>query len=146
GGKYPHPRPGGDRDRRHRVDPRGSRGGAVRRPPRHRRTRLPARSVAPGAEHNCRLDRRARAFVDVDLSADGSGLGSASGRPVSGCRPMKSLPGPRTLVPAAVVIILALLPVYTAMTGNPFALTLFNRIIILALAAVSLNLILGYGG
>jgi branched-chain amino acid transport system permease protein len=41
---------------------------------------------------------------------------------------------------------LALLPVYTALTGNPFALTLFTRIVILALAATSLNLILGYGG
>jgi branched-chain amino acid transport system permease protein len=39
-----------------------------------------------------------------------------------------------------------LLPVYVEFTGNRFVLTLFTRIIILALAAVSLNLILGYGG
>ena len=32
------------------------------------------------------------------------------------------------------------------MTGSRFLLTLFTRIVILALAAVSLNLILGYGG
>src|SRR5206468_6879067 len=30
--------------------------------------------------------------------------------------------------------------------GNGFALTLFTRIVIFALAAVSLNLIMGYGG
>jgi branched-chain amino acid transport system permease protein len=41
---------------------------------------------------------------------------------------------------------LVLLPVYVEFTGNRFVLTLFTRIIILALAAVSLNLILGYGG
>ena len=32
------------------------------------------------------------------------------------------------------------------LTGNRFLLTLFTRIVILAMAAVSLNLILGYGG
>jgi branched-chain amino acid transport system permease protein len=49
----------------------------------------------------------------------------------------------------AVIVLLAalvLLPVYVELTGNRFLLTLFTRIIILALAAVSLNLILGYGG
>ena len=49
----------------------------------------------------------------------------------------------------AVIVLLAalvLLPVYVEFTGNRFLLTLFTRIIILAMAAVSLNLILGYGG
>jgi branched-chain amino acid transport system permease protein len=46
----------------------------------------------------------------------------------------------------AVVAILALVPVYVAMTGNSFALTLFTRVLILAIGAVSLNLIMGYGG
>jgi branched-chain amino acid transport system permease protein len=52
----------------------------------------------------------------------------------------------RNIVIAALLIALALLPVYVAFTGDRFLLTLFNRIIILAMAAVSLNLILGYGG
>jgi branched-chain amino acid transport system permease protein len=47
---------------------------------------------------------------------------------------------------AALLVILALLPVYVALTGNGFMLTLFTRVLILALAAVSLNLIMGYGG
>ena len=53
---------------------------------------------------------------------------------------------PRTTVIAALIVFLALLPVYVAAGGNPFLLILFTRIIILALAATSLNLILGYGG
>ena len=52
----------------------------------------------------------------------------------------------RNLVVAALLAFLLLLPVYAGVTGNPFLLTLFTRIVILALAATSLNLILGYGG
>jgi branched-chain amino acid transport system permease protein len=52
----------------------------------------------------------------------------------------------RTFVAAALLMFLALVPVYAAMTGNFFLMTLFSRIIILAMAATSLNLILGYGG
>jgi branched-chain amino acid transport system permease protein len=44
------------------------------------------------------------------------------------------------------VAFLLLVPVYPWLTGNGFILTLFTRIVILALAASSLNLILGYGG
>ncbi len=52
----------------------------------------------------------------------------------------------RTLVVAVVLAALVLLPVYAALTGNQFLLILFTRIVIFALAATSLNLILGYGG
>jgi branched-chain amino acid transport system permease protein len=52
----------------------------------------------------------------------------------------------RSAITAAVLAMLALVPVYAAATGNPFALTLFSRIVIMAMAAVSLNLIMGYGG
>ncbi|MGJ5202521.1 branched-chain amino acid ABC transporter permease [Bradyrhizobium sp. HKCCYLR20261] len=51
-----------------------------------------------------------------------------------------------TIVAALVVAGLVLLPVYSNLTGNIFILTLFTRIVILALAAVSLNLLMGYGG
>jgi len=53
---------------------------------------------------------------------------------------------PRTALTAVLLAILALLPLYAGLTGDPFALTLFTRVIILALGAVSLNLIMGYGG
>jgi len=52
----------------------------------------------------------------------------------------------RTVVAVTLLLMLVLLPVYVELTGSRFLLTLFTRIIILALAAVSLNLILGYGG
>ena len=52
----------------------------------------------------------------------------------------------RNVIVALVVAGLLLLPVYTTLSGNVFGLTLFTRIIIYALAAASLNLIMGYGG
>ena len=52
----------------------------------------------------------------------------------------------RTIVALALLLALVLLPVYVELSGNRFLLTLFTRILILAFAAVSLNLILGYGG
>jgi branched-chain amino acid transport system permease protein len=52
----------------------------------------------------------------------------------------------RNATAAALLLVLALLPVYAKLADDLFLLTLFTRIVILALAAVSLNLILGYGG
>jgi branched-chain amino acid transport system permease protein len=52
----------------------------------------------------------------------------------------------RTGVTALVFAGLLLLPLYSAISGNIFVLTLFTRIVIFALAAASLNLIMGYGG
>jgi branched-chain amino acid transport system permease protein len=52
----------------------------------------------------------------------------------------------RTIVGLLLLLALVLLPLYVELTGSRFLLTLFTRIVILALAAVSLNLILGYGG
>src|SRR5687767_10231792 len=53
---------------------------------------------------------------------------------------------PRNAFVVALLAVLALLPLYSAVTGNTFMMTLFTRIIILAIAAVSLNLIMGFGG
>jgi branched-chain amino acid transport system permease protein len=44
------------------------------------------------------------------------------------------------------VVALFLVPVYAVWIGNNFVLSLFTRIVILAIAATSLNLIMGYGG
>jgi branched-chain amino acid transport system permease protein len=52
----------------------------------------------------------------------------------------------RSTLTAAMLAVLALVPLYAAVTGDPFALTLFTRIVIMAIAAVSLDLIMGYGG
>ncbi|MFC3677657.1 branched-chain amino acid ABC transporter permease [Ferrovibrio xuzhouensis] len=51
-----------------------------------------------------------------------------------------------TIVGLALLAALALVPAYAAAFDDPFMLTLFTRIVIMAIAAVSLNLILGYGG
>ena len=45
-----------------------------------------------------------------------------------------------------VMVVLACVPVYASLTGQPFYVTLFSRIMIFALAAVALNLVLGFGG
>ena len=59
---------------------------------------------------------------------------------------MKALATVPNIVAALVVAGLVLLPLYSHLSGNIFILTLFTRIVILALAAASLNLIMGYGG
>jgi branched-chain amino acid transport system permease protein len=48
---------------------------------------------------------------------------------------------PRNVLVAAVMAMLALVPVYCAMTGNYFLMSLFTRIVILAMAAI-----MGFGG
>jgi len=53
---------------------------------------------------------------------------------------------PRTALIVALLVVLALIPPYTTLTGSAFVMTLFTRVLILSLAAVSLNLIMGYGG
>jgi branched-chain amino acid transport system permease protein len=53
---------------------------------------------------------------------------------------------PRAVINMALIAVLALVPVYVALAGNAFTLALFTRIIILAIAALSLNLIMGFGG
>src|ERR1700686_5729479 len=53
---------------------------------------------------------------------------------------------PRNAVTVGLLVVLALIPLYAALTGNTFVMTLFTRVLILAMAAVSLNLIMGYGG
>lgn len=52
----------------------------------------------------------------------------------------------RRWVMFATLALLAVLPILTAVFNGPFYLGLASRIMILAIAAVSLNLILGYGG
>ena len=59
---------------------------------------------------------------------------------------MKSALQPGHLATALLVAGLLLLPLYSSLAGNLFVLTLFTRIVILAIAAASLNLIMGYGG
>jgi branched-chain amino acid transport system permease protein len=59
---------------------------------------------------------------------------------------MNSLLTPRNLFVAGLLVVLALIPVYCAFAGNTFLMSFFTRILILGMAAVSLNLIMGFGG
>src|SRR3954452_19446144 len=59
---------------------------------------------------------------------------------------MTALVTPRNTLVAVLLFLLALLPVYCSVTGNYFLMSLFTRILILGMAATTLNLILGYGG
>ena len=52
----------------------------------------------------------------------------------------------RTIVLVVGGVLLALVPPVAALTNQPFYLDLFRRMMIFAIAAVSLDLILGYGG
>jgi branched-chain amino acid transport system permease protein len=53
--------------------------------------------------------------------------------------------GARRLFAAAVIVLLGLVPVIAGVLGQPFYVTLFNRIMVFGLAALGLNLILGWG-
>jgi branched-chain amino acid transport system permease protein len=53
--------------------------------------------------------------------------------------------GARTVVAAAVLVALGLVPVLAAALNQPFYVTLFTRVLVFAIAATGLNLILGYG-
>ena len=52
----------------------------------------------------------------------------------------------RTVALVVVLLLLAAVPPVAALLNEPFYLDLFRRIMIFAIAALSLNLILGYGG
>jgi branched-chain amino acid transport system permease protein len=57
-----------------------------------------------------------------------------------------SLRSPRTLSVVAFLIAVALVPVIAETAGQSFYVTVATRILVFALAASSLNLVLGYGG
>src|SRR2546428_450417 len=162
GPRHLRPDPLLQRGRGHRLGARGAvhRGAAraVRPPPGaagHPVPRLP-RGHHPGrpglpqadAEHRHRpLRRRQRgagARLDADLHPDGGGAllsppGAVPGRP----QLMRSA---RALALVAGFLVLGLVPVVAALANQPFYLDLFRRIMIFAVAAVSLDLILGFGG
>lgn len=53
---------------------------------------------------------------------------------------------PKGLIAVLIVVLLGVMPILTNITDQAFYLDIATRILILAIAAVSLNLILGYGG
>src|SRR5215471_20804341 len=59
---------------------------------------------------------------------------------------LTSLIQPRVLLPVSVVVGLTFLPLIANLVDNIFLIRVGIRIMILAIAALSLNVILGYGG
>jgi branched-chain amino acid transport system permease protein len=59
---------------------------------------------------------------------------------------LKALLTPRGIATALVLLLLALLPVLTQLFDQRYLLSIGTRIVIWSIAAVSLNMILGYGG
>jgi branched-chain amino acid transport system permease protein len=53
---------------------------------------------------------------------------------------------PRGVVGTIILVVLALVPLYSQLAHQPFYLALFGRVVIYAVAAVSLNLLVGYCG
>src|SRR5205814_2280804 len=143
GRAHPHPGVRGHRHRRHRLDPRraGRRGDH-----RHRRYAGP-RLPQAAARHADLAARgrvgRTRARLDADLPLDGRGARLPSAGTLSGARRLMSS---RIIGWTIGILILSALPPVMLALGQPFYIDLARRIMILAVAAVSLNLILGYGG
>ncbi len=52
----------------------------------------------------------------------------------------------RTAITTLLALAFVLVPVYAQLSGDSYALILFGRVLVFALAAVGLNLALGYGG
>ncbi len=59
---------------------------------------------------------------------------------------MAEASGPRRWIPLAGVVLLALVPPIAGWLDQPYLVSLFNRAVILAIAAIGLDLILGFGG
>ncbi|WZB72463.1 branched-chain amino acid ABC transporter permease [Achromobacter xylosoxidans] len=53
---------------------------------------------------------------------------------------------PRALAAGSLLLVLALVPLYAQWQGEPFLLALFGRVLVYGIAALALNLLLGYGG
>jgi len=72
--------------------------------------------------------------------------------PPTGASPIESrqifaaLRRPHLLLASGLLLLLAMIPVYAIVFDLPFSITFFSRVMIFALAALSLALILGYGG
>src|SRR3984893_10897092 len=146
GREHPDPRLRHHRDWRHRLDPRRLPGRDLRRADRYAWPRLPARFAAEDPELRRRFHRSPRTLLDADLHADGDRARGAAGGGGPCPRAMKDQSSGEHSDALLVLAGLLLLPLYTSTSGNVFALTLFTRIVIFALAASSLNLIMGYGG
>src|SRR5262249_42094273 len=88
----------------------------------------------------------AGAGLDVDLSPHGGRAVLPTRGALPGARALLMALSRRTIALAAGALVLALVPPIAALTNQPFYVDLVRRMMIFAIAAASLDLILGYGG
>src|SRR5690606_2049466 len=134
---------------------------------RHRRHRLGARRLRrlgrgghrqhPRPDHDPlfarrhRLDRGgadggARHRFHAHLYPDGGGTVLPAAGPIPGADGLTMTFNLRVAIIVVALVLLALVPPIMSAIEQPFYLELFARIMIFAIAAISLDLILGYGG
>src|SRR5713101_1052173 len=133
----------GYRNWRHRFDPRRARRRPHRRHGGYAGPRVRPADACDRALGDRRRHCRAGARLDADLPADGDRSLAAAARARS-----RALMNSRTraIVLATGLVFLAAVPLLATLLNQPFYLDLVRRIMIFAIAALSLNLILGYGG
>src|SRR2546422_2453618 len=142
----PHPGLRRHRHRRHRVHPRGDGRRHRRRHGGHARSR--GFETCAGHGHISAGGRQGGPGpgVDADLPAHGGGAVLSSGGALPGPPPLLMSSSRRTIALVVAGLLLAVVPPIAALTNQPFYVDLFRRMMIFAIAAVSLDLILGYGG
>src|SRR5262249_44486593 len=149
----------GDRDRRHRLDTRRVHRRIDHRACRHARPLVCRRHHAAvhgalACPHGWAGDR-----LDADLSLDGARVGLPSRRVVPGqgpltmadiaapLRPAAARPGrlAGNVLPLVLFAAFAVVPVFAALTTEAYVLGLVTRVMIFAIAALALDLLVGYG-
>ena len=145
GREHPDPRLRGHRHRRHRLDPRRARRRAAGRHGRHASA---ARFLPIAfARASCRRSVASAAGPALasiaDLRADGGGAVLPAAGPVPGARMMTA---PRRIVAAVVLLARCSRCVHAARSDQTSTSASPAASLIYAIAATSLNLVLGYGG
>jgi branched-chain amino acid transport system permease protein len=132
----------------YRLDSRGARWRTDRRYGRHARSRTFADAAACRTAGRCSSNTRPGIGVDHDLPADGVDPVLQAARPVSGARLMAFYRSAPYQKPVALGLLLALVAMPYALNaaGQEFYIGFATRVLIFALAATSLNLVLGFGG
>jgi branched-chain amino acid transport system permease protein len=128
----------------YRLDPRRVHRSPADRPDRHARPFVRPAAAEPGPGTGRRQPDRAIARPDADLHPHGS----RSVRPSLGTIPGQTMTGARIgrhWGPGALFVALALVPVAAQFGAEGYLLSLATRALIFAIAALSLDLILGFG-
>src|SRR5262249_5333436 len=144
----------------HRLDPRRLHRRADDRTCRHARPVVLGRYPASGHGAVAGAHGRTGDRFDADLCADGGRAVCAAVRPVPGAGTLtvsgaalaatQAVPSARSmrgvLRPTLIFLVLALVPLLAKLMAAQYLLDLGSRVMIFAVAAVALDLIVGYGG